>query len=96
MWIKVLQVDLFCVWSAEHFLKGGEAVWGNSTFAPDDIDDRDHTHGDFIAFRESVAKALGSEQVSNMTADTATNWILSHTPAHFQVSPISMCVKRSK
>ena len=60
-------------------------MWGNATFAPDDIDDKDHTHGELIAFRETVVKALG-EHINNMTADTASNWILEHTPAHFQVS----------
>ncbi|KIP11356.1 hypothetical protein PHLGIDRAFT_21774 [Phlebiopsis gigantea 11061_1 CR5-6] len=76
---------LFHSWSgsASMWIKGGDAVWGNTTFAPDDVDNRNQTHGELIAFRETVVKALG-EHINNMTADTASNWILEHTPEHFQ------------
>ncbi|GJE91506.1 LACT-domain-containing protein [Phanerochaete sordida] len=77
---------LFHSWSgsASMWIKGGDAVWGDSTWAPDDLADRDHTHGDLIAFRDSVIKAAGEETLANMTADTVSPWILAHTPTNFQ------------
>ncbi|KAI0061165.1 phospholipid:diacylglycerol acyltransferase [Artomyces pyxidatus] len=46
---------LFRSWagSASMWIKGGAAVWGNTTHAPDDEPGHDHTHGDLIAFRDS-------------------------------------------
>ncbi|EKM53495.1 uncharacterized protein PHACADRAFT_197922 [Phanerochaete carnosa HHB-10118-sp] len=77
---------LFHSWSgsASMWIKGGDAVWGNNTWAPDDIDERDHTHGELIAFRDSVIQAYGEGMLTNMTADSASSWILEHTPAQFQ------------
>lgn len=43
-----------------------------------------HTHGELIAFRETVASA-DKESTANMTAENASNWILEHTPTAFQV-----------
>ena len=60
-------------------------MWGNTTFAPDDLEDKHHSHGELIAFRDAVAKSLGEENLRNMTADTASTWILAHTPNNFQV-----------
>ena len=50
------------------------------------MDGRDHSHGELIAFRHSVVKALADEPVMNMTVDAASNWVLERTPTHFQVS----------
>lgn len=82
------RAKLFRSWggSASMWLKGGNAVWGNATFAPDDIEDAVHSHGVIIAFREAQAASHVSDadKVGNMTADDAVTWILQHTPATFQ------------
>ena len=36
------------------WVKGGNAVWGDATFAPDDEEEGNHTHGEFISFRQTV------------------------------------------
>ena len=36
------------------WVKGGNAVWGNATFAPDDEEEGNHTHGELISFRQTV------------------------------------------
>jgi hypothetical protein len=87
MWIKVCHEELF-LHIMDQFIsltQGGDAVWGNTTFAPDDLDERHHSHGELIAFRDTVVKSLGGEHLRNMTADSAGTWILEHTPTHFQV-----------
>ncbi|KAL4244981.1 (4-O-methyl)-D-glucuronate--lignin esterase [Abortiporus biennis] len=75
---------LFRSWagSASMWIKGGDAVWGNSTFAPDDVLNSTHSHGELIAFRQSVSEQ--DSTLSNMTADAAGAWILEHTPTDFQ------------
>ena len=88
--------------------KGGNAIWGNHTHAPDDITGCSHTHGSFLSFRPSelvsereshVGVEHGHEldhttpsDVKNMTADEAGNWILEHTPDSFQVPTHLLCV----
>ncbi|KZT04731.1 phospholipid/diacylglycerol acyltransferase [Laetiporus sulphureus 93-53] len=78
---------LFLSWagSASMWIKGGDAVWGNATFAPDDVVANTQSHGELIVFREAV---LASEdegtQVTNMTAQEAGNWVLERTPVAFQ------------
>jgi hypothetical protein len=64
-----------------YFIQGGDAVWGNSTHAPEDEKDNSHSHGELIAFRRCVH----AEDTGNMTADQAGQWILGHTPSSFQV-----------
>ncbi|CAL1711147.1 unnamed protein product [Somion occarium] len=75
---------LFRSWagSASMWIKGGDDVWGNATFAPDDMPGSNQTHGELIAFRDAVAQT--DSTLSNMTSDTAGNWILEHTPPDFQ------------
>ncbi|KIJ65858.1 hypothetical protein HYDPIDRAFT_109905 [Hydnomerulius pinastri MD-312] len=80
---------LFRSWagSASMWIKGGTAVWGNATWAPDDEHAASHTHGELIAFRQAVlaAQTAGTaEQSTNMTADEAGTWILERTPSSFQ------------
>ncbi|KAH7915076.1 Lecithin:cholesterol acyltransferase-domain-containing protein [Hygrophoropsis aurantiaca] len=82
---------LFRSWagSASMWIKGGTAVWGNATWAPDDEHEASHTHGELIAFRQSqsldAAFVRGFDEVSkNMTADDAGTWILERTPSSFQ------------
>jgi len=36
------------------WVKGGNAVWGDATSAPDDEEGGHHTHGELISFRQSV------------------------------------------
>ena len=48
--------SLFRSWAggASMWVKGGNAVWGDATFAPDDEEGGDHTHGELISFRQAV------------------------------------------
>ncbi|KAF8629410.1 hypothetical protein AX15_003464 [Amanita polypyramis BW_CC] len=82
------RANLFRSWagSASLWPKGGDAVWGNATSAPDDNQDPMYTHGILIAFRESHAAShiSDADKVGNMTANDATTWILQHTPTNFQ------------
>lgn len=70
--------------------QGGEAVWGNSTFAPDDLENQEQTHGHFLSFRpkenETVPHIMKNPGAGNLTVDGASDWILSHTPTSYQVS----------
>ncbi|KIK78139.1 hypothetical protein PAXRUDRAFT_834720 [Paxillus rubicundulus Ve08.2h10] len=80
---------LFRSWagSASMWVKGGNAVWGDETWAPDDEYGALHTHGELISFRHEMLVAQGAiaaEQLSNMTAETAGTWILERTPTSFQ------------
>ncbi|KAL6305020.1 phospholipid:diacylglycerol acyltransferase [Sparassis latifolia] len=76
---------LFRSWagSASMWMKGGDAVWGNATFAPDDPLNHTYSHGELIAFRQSVV-ANNEEDLTNMTSAAASAWVLEHTPSHFQ------------
>ncbi|KAF8639548.1 hypothetical protein AX17_001453 [Amanita inopinata Kibby_2008] len=79
---------LFRSWagSASMWLKGGNAVWGNAAFAPDDNENPDHSHGVLVSFRQSQARLPSSDadKIGNMTTDDAGVWILQHTPTAFQ------------
>ncbi|KAL4079206.1 Lecithin:cholesterol/phospholipid:diacylglycerol acyltransferase [Scleroderma citrinum] len=85
---------LFRSWagSASMWVKGGTAVWGNESWAPDDESESMHTHGELIAFRPANVNGQASEDHSNdelvplknMTATDAGTWILQRTPASFQ------------
>lgn len=79
--------NLFRSWagSASMWMKGGEAVWGNATFAPDDIFGYAQSHGELVVFRPSVVETEGKYSLlKNMTASEAGTWILERTPTHFQ------------
>ncbi|KAF7315202.1 Phospholipid:diacylglycerol acyltransferase [Mycena indigotica] len=86
---------LFRSWagSASMWIKGGNDIWGGPHGAPDDSHNCTHSHGELIAFRlappppppGSVSTSAGiREELQNMTADTASDWILQHTPSTFQ------------
>ncbi|KAK0504549.1 phospholipid:diacylglycerol acyltransferase [Armillaria luteobubalina] len=77
---------LFLSWggSASMWIKGGDAIWGNGRFAPDDQSDSIHTHGELIAFRESQMLSAENDSIGNMTSEQAGTWILQHTPTTFQ------------
>ena len=66
-----------------HAKQGGDDVWGNATFAPDDLHFSDLSHGELIAFRQPIADV--DQSVTNMTAAGAGDWILERTPTSFQV-----------
>ncbi|KAF9564814.1 phospholipid:diacylglycerol acyltransferase [Agrocybe pediades] len=78
---------LFRSWagSASMWIKGGNAVWGNDTHAPDDDCDatHSHSHGHLISFRPD-ATAPDDKSSKNMTSVDASDWILEHTPVTFQ------------
>ncbi|KAG2015791.1 phospholipid:diacylglycerol acyltransferase [Coprinopsis cinerea AmutBmut pab1-1] len=79
---------LFLSWagSASMWMKGGNAIWGNSTHAPDDMANSTCSHGELISFRarEVIADSFVDPSLRNMTAEDAGNWILQHTPPAFQ------------
>jgi len=45
------------------WVKGGNAVWGDATFAPDDEEGGEHTHGELISFRQSAPIPLDEEDI---------------------------------
>ncbi|KAG5335753.1 hypothetical protein C0989_000465 [Termitomyces sp. Mn162] len=63
-------------------IKGGNAIWGNDTHAPDDQLDAAHTHGELIAFKQAQEFSLTAHL--KMTAEQAGTWILEQTPSTFQ------------
>lgn len=66
--------------------QGGDDVWGNATWAPDDLDNITHSHGALISFRENSPALQGENGLYNMTSQDAGTWILERTPTTFQVS----------
>ena len=64
-------------------------MWGNATFAPDDLIQSNLTHGEIVAFRDHVVRAAAEsaedEVLRNLTVNSASEWILARTPKHFQV-----------
>ncbi|EDN08972.1 Phospholipid:diacylglycerol acyltransferase [Histoplasma mississippiense (nom. inval.)] len=60
--------------------KGGEAVWGNNSWAPDDQEDQPFTFGNLINFRE----ANSSNTQQNLTAKTSLPFLFNHTEQWFQ------------
>lgn len=106
MWIKVQNQFLYTIRidykliQPHNFLyfwiQGGNAIWGNHTHAPDDLDNCTTSHGTFLSFRPSEllganANEEGNANISmpsdtkNLTAEDAGTWILEHTPVAFQV-----------
>jgi len=55
--------SLFRSWAggASMWVKGGNAVWGDATFAPDDEEGSNHTHGELISFRQTVPIPLDNK-----------------------------------
>lgn len=95
--------QLFRSWagSASMWLKGGDAVWGDSDTAPDDVPGMTHTHGHLIAFRQGDENATVNrgDDVANMTSEDAGTWILQHTPSTFQImmeSNFSVAMERDE
>jgi phospholipid:diacylglycerol acyltransferase len=65
------------------WVKGGNAVWGDATFAPDDEEGGHHSHGELISFRQIVPIPLDDKdaetspltqgQTQYATAQNSTN-----------------------
>ncbi|OJD18528.1 hypothetical protein AJ78_01444 [Emergomyces pasteurianus Ep9510] len=55
--------------------KGGQAVWGNNTWAPDDQEDQPFTFGNMINFKETNS----SITQQNLTVDTSLPFLFNHT-----------------
>ncbi|KAG7090994.1 hypothetical protein E1B28_010061 [Marasmius oreades] len=68
------------------FGQGGDTVWGNHTFAADDLPKSTHTHGQLISFRQSkeISSHNPVDNTRNMSAEESGTWILAHTPSTFQ------------
>lgn len=83
---------LFRTWagSASMVIKGGESVWGNQTWAPDDDEEQIESHGKVYSFKLPHPKAKDPKDVhskhlqSNLTADDAITYLLQHSPTSFQ------------
>jgi phospholipid:diacylglycerol acyltransferase len=45
------------------WIKGGNAVWGDATSAPDDEEGGQHTHGELISFRQTAPIPLDDNDV---------------------------------
>ncbi|KAI8992928.1 LACT-domain-containing protein [Trametes punicea] len=77
---------LFRSWagSASMWIKGGDDVWGNVTWAPDDLENSTHSHGALITFRQNSPATEGEHGLFNMTSSQAGTWTLERTPESFQ------------
>nr|ODN93004.1 phospholipid:diacylglycerol acyltransferase [Cryptococcus depauperatus CBS 7855] len=85
------RAKLFRRWpgSSSMWLKGGNRIWGNHSFAADDPEDATDTHGRFFSFRHPGIPtddgSLSSWTVSpNLTVNEAGPYVLMHTPSTFQ------------
>ncbi|KAK2779886.1 hypothetical protein FQN52_002366 [Onygenales sp. PD_12] len=55
--------------------KGGDAVWGNSTWAPDDNEGQPLSFGNMLNFKPSNT----SQMQQNLTVDTGLDYLFTHT-----------------
>ena len=60
--------------------KGGDAVWGNRTWAPDDLPDQKVSFGTFINFKESNS----SHSPRNLTVSESLDYLLSHSDSWYR------------
>ena len=60
--------------------KGGNAVWGNETWAPDDQTDQKVSYGTFINFRESNS----TQSPSNLTVEESIDYLLEHSDTWYK------------
>ncbi|MCJ1467280.1 hypothetical protein MMC07_005904 [Pseudocyphellaria aurata] len=60
--------------------KGGNAVWGNKTFAPDDKPGQKVSYGTFINFKESNS----TQSPSNLTVEESIEYLLEHSDTWYQ------------
>jgi len=54
---------------------GGETVWGNATWAPDDVEGRNSSYGTFLTFRETNT----TQKYPNMTVGEAMPFLFTQT-----------------
>ena len=59
---------------------GGNAVWGNKTWAPDDQENQTVSFGTFINFKESNS----TKSPSNLTVDESMEYLLRHSDAWYK------------
>ncbi|KAK4982751.1 phospholipid:diacylglycerol acyltransferase [Elasticomyces elasticus] len=59
---------------------GGNAVWGNSTWAPDDTSDQAVTYGKFLSFRDSNS----SLSPSNLTVEETLPYLFNHSQSWYK------------
>lgn len=57
---------------------GGEAVWGNSTWAPDDKPGQNITYGNFLNFRQTMHSTPETPQM-NLTMGQSLSYLWNHT-----------------
>lgn len=65
---------------------GGDAVWGNGTWAPDDKPGQNISFGKFITFREPPER---SEHTQNLTMDETMPYIFQHTDTWYKDAILS-------
>ncbi|KAI9873865.1 MAG: hypothetical protein M1830_010512 [Pleopsidium flavum] len=65
--------------------KGGNAVWGNKTWAPDDLPDQKVSYGTFINFKESNS----THSPRNLTVDESLDYLLEHTDSWYKHQVLS-------
>ncbi|GJJ11891.1 hypothetical protein Clacol_006129 [Clathrus columnatus] len=77
------RVKLFRSWPGcgSLWLKGGDTIWGNSTWAPDDKHDSPISFGQLVSFRPEFE---GYDPPSNMSTVEASDFILQQTPQYFR------------
>lgn len=60
---------------------GGDAVWGNLSWAPDDLPGQEHSYGSFLNFRQGVNWTVPEK---NMTVKNAMDYLLNTTEDWYQ------------
>ncbi|KAI9892601.1 MAG: hypothetical protein M1814_001294 [Vezdaea aestivalis] len=55
--------------------RGGNAVWGNATWAPDDLPGQNISYGTFLNFRNTIS----SEAHGNLTVEESIQYLLDHS-----------------
>jgi phospholipid:diacylglycerol acyltransferase len=60
--------------------KGGNAVWGNKTWAPDDKTDQKVSYGTFINFREKNS----TQSPGNLTVEESIDYLLKHSDTWYK------------
>ena len=81
---------LFRTWagSASLIIKGGDAIWGNSTFAPDDTVNATETYGNLLNYVPMDTTKEFSPNVTDaqrhVTASAMSEWLMQHTEEDFK------------
>lgn len=59
---------------------GGNAVWGNSTWAPDDLPGQNVTYGNFLNFKQTN----GTKEYRNLTVEDSLSYLMDTTEKWYQ------------